>query len=68
MIIITADTYSKEMINFSNTNGKKAFQVLSVVVSFFVIAILITNGFAAVPLANGIGNSIGGNNTNSNKI
>ena len=56
------------MINFSNTNGKKAFQVLTVVVSCFIIGILITNGFLAVPSANSISNSIGGNNTNSNKI
>jgi peptidoglycan/xylan/chitin deacetylase (PgdA/CDA1 family) len=68
MIIITADTYSKEMINFLNTNGKKDLQVLSVVVPCFVIVIFITNSFAAVPSANGIGNSFGKNNTNSNKI
>jgi peptidoglycan/xylan/chitin deacetylase (PgdA/CDA1 family) len=56
------------MINFSNTNGKRSFEVLSVVVCCFTIAILITNGFVAVPSANSIGNSNGGNNSRSDVI
>jgi peptidoglycan/xylan/chitin deacetylase (PgdA/CDA1 family) len=51
---------------FSNTNDKKSFQVLIVIVCCLAIAILITNGFLAIPSANSIGNSIGGNNISHN--
>ncbi|HYT02552.1 MAG TPA: hypothetical protein VEL70_06545, partial [Candidatus Acidoferrum sp.] len=51
---------------FSNTNDKKSFQVLIVIVCCLAIAILITNGFLAIPSANSIGNRIGGNNISHN--
>jgi hypothetical protein len=51
---------------FSNTNDIKSFEVLIVIVCFFVNSILITNGFSAISSANSIGNSIEGNNTSHN--
>jgi hypothetical protein len=51
---------------FSNNNDKKSLQVLIVIVSSFAIAILITNGFLAIPSANSIANNIGGNNSSHN--
>ena len=51
---------------FSNTNDKKSFQVLIVIVCCLAIVILITNGFLAIPSANSIGNRIGGNNISHN--
>ncbi len=51
-----------------NSKRRKNFQVLIVGVCCLSIAILIANGFLAIPSANSIGNSIGGNNSWNNVI